>query len=162
MLEREEDVVVHLCSRPQLPHLGVHRASRPEQRKRLVDRVRTQVEQHPTGVLRRTGLAPLADVDLRAPALKARLEPAQVSQRTVLDEAPQGEEVAVPAPVVEDAGHNAPLGRRGSQPLAMLGCCRQGLVDHKVEAGLDRRHSEGEMCAVGCRDDHKIVVGRVR
>jgi hypothetical protein len=160
MVEAEEDIVVHLRTGAQRPHLRVHRARRPQQVERLIDQVRAEVEEQATGLLRRPALAPLAHIHLRAPAVEARLEAHRLAERPPGDEPLQRQEVTVPAAVVEDACDNAARSGSFLEPLSVGHARGERLVHHQVEPGLDRGQPERGMLAVRRGDHHQVV--RVR
>ena len=99
----------------------------PEQHQRLVDQVAAQVPQQTAAVGVGVRLAPALALHLRAPALPARLQAHQRADRR--RQLAHGQEVAVPAAVVEHGQRHAglaarppPAGRR--RPRSRPAACR--------------------------------------
>jgi hypothetical protein len=122
--------------------------------------VRSQVEQHAACLLGPAALAPLPRVDLRPPALEARLEPQQLAERPRLHQPPQRQEVAVPTPVVEDARKDAARRGRVGKLLSLRRAHGQRLVHHDVQPGLDRRQPKPHVLPVRRGHNHQVM--RVR
>ena len=160
MLEGEEDVVVHLRAGPQPPQLGVHRGRRTEELEHLVDQMRAEVEQEPARVLGAPTFPPPVLVDHGAPALEARLEPRELAERPIGDQAPQRQEVTVPAPVVEDARHHAVLLGGVREPLGIRDARGQRLVYDEVQSRLHRGQPERHVLAVRRRHHNEVVRAR--
>ncbi len=135
-----------------------HSLGQPEQHERLVDEVRAQVVEQARS--RRLGLAP-ALLDLGTEAIEMRLVVRDLAQASVLDETAHGEEVVVPATVLEH--RQAPVDALGQrdQRLGLGGVQRERLVDHHMLAGLQRGARQGSMALVG-RGDHHQLNGRIR
>ena len=119
--------------------------------------MRADVEQDPARVLGTAALAPLAPVGLGPPAIEARLQTHQVSQRALGDEPPQRQEIPVPAPVVEDARHHSACRRGIREPLRVGHVRGQRLVHHEVKADVHGSEGERHVMPVG-RCDHREVV----
>ncbi len=145
MGEGEEHVVVHLGAGPAAVDLGVHLLDRSEQHERLIDQVAPEVVQHPAGLLAVAALAPGTRAHLGPPALEARLEAPHLAQAVFGEQPAHGEEVAVPAPVVEDRQRQAALLGERRQTTPLRGAGGQRLVDHHREAGLQRRRGQRDV-----------------
>ena len=100
--ERDEHVVVEavVADRP----LGVDRVDRAEEDQRLVDQVAPEVEQRPApgGLRNAIGYEPF----------EAALHPHDAPEPPAVDEAPEGEEVGVPPPVLVRRQHEPAFVRR--------------------------------------------------
>ena len=77
------------------------RRRRPEQLQRLVDEVAAEIEDDPGALAGRGRVLP-ALAELRRPALERRLEAMHVAERALAEQLADGEEVAVPAAILED------------------------------------------------------------
>jgi hypothetical protein len=95
----EEGVIVDTGPRAAPVQLGVDVADGAEQQEGLVDEVGAQVEEEAPRLLRGRILPPPRLRD-GAPALEPGLEAMDVAELTLVDEAPEREEVAVPPAVL--------------------------------------------------------------
>ena len=130
---------------------------RAEQKERLVDEVATEVVEESTCVLRVTGLAP-ATRRARAASARSGTRSARPRPGRLLQQPADGQEVAVPAPVLEHGQHHAALTRVADQRAALARARSERLVDDHGEPGLDRRARERDVGAVRRRDDDEIEV----
>ena len=136
--------------------IGVQFFRLAEQLRGLVQHVRTQVvQQAATGC---AGLAP-ALADFGAETVEMRFDAGDAPQRTLCQQRFQGQEVAIPAPVVIHAEHQLALLRQGDQGLCFNAGNGEGLVDHHVLARLQGRLRQAEMRLVGRGDDHQFDGG---
>ena len=135
--------------RPAQVELGVHGHGAAEQDHRLVDEVAPQVGQQPAGVGGVGQLAPALGVDLRTPALEARLQTRRRAEGALVEQAAQGQEVAVPAPVVEHRQHHAGRPRLVGQGAALGRGRRQRLVDHHRQPAAIAARASGTWARLG-------------
>ncbi len=159
--ERQEHVVVHGDPGSPAVELRIHARHRPEQVQRLVHEMGAQIVQEPRRAAGRVALAP-APHRHRTPALESGLEAQHVAQRALGDEAPYGQGVAVPAPLVIRAEEQAASPRLGHDAPGLLGGRREGLVDHDRQPGREGGQRQRDMRGVRSRDHHEVVPGRVR
>ena len=155
VLEREEDVVLHLRAGASRVDLRVHELGWAEELERLVDEMRAEVEEQSA----RLGwlLAPGAR-ELRPPAVDPRLEAVHRAERALADELPHREEVAVPAAVLEHGQHEAVLVGGVDEPPCLLGRRRERLVDDDREPDLERGQRIGHVEAVRRRHHDEVEV----
>ena len=157
MLERDEHVVVDRRSLAAALDLGVHGTRATEQHEGLVDQVTAQVQEQ-AAALPRVAAARASASD----EIFGRQRSKRDSKRTTspsspsLEEAANGEEVAVPAAVLED--REQPAGAAGLlHELASLGGGdRERLVHDHVYPGVDRGAGHRHVLAVGGGDDGDV------
>jgi hypothetical protein len=149
--ERDEGVIVDLHARPTTIELRVHRASWTEQHERLVDEMTSQIEQQPTGVLRRATLAPVVPRG-RAPALEPRLEPQGVPQCAFSQQTAEREKISIPSPILEHGHQTVLLFRLGHDCLGFGNAGGEWLVDNHVQATSKGLDGERGVTAVRGRD----------
>ncbi len=119
--DRDEDVVVGGPA-ARVVDLAVDLRGGAEELQGLIDQVRAQIEQQPAA--RRAGrdLAPGGAGELRPPALEARLEPVHLAELSLVEQPAKGQEVGVPAAVVEDGERHARRPRPFDQLRAPRRC----------------------------------------
>ena len=118
-----------------------------------------EVVEQPTGVLRVTRLAP-AGRELRSPPLETGLEPRDLAKGFLFQQFPQGQEVSVPAPVLEHRQQEPALGSRIDESAPFGRIERERLVDDDRELGLESRQPERNVAAVRRRDHGQIELAR--
>lgn len=162
MGDREERVVVGGGAGAAYIGLRVHLHGRSEQDERLVDDMAAQVVQQPADLLRVARLAPAA-LRLRTPPLETGLEALYVAQLTVRDQAGEGEEVVVPAAVLEDREQQPALLGEGRELPRLGGRTGDRLVHDDRQTGLERGGRDRDVGPVR-RGDHDQTerVGAVR
>ena len=117
--QREERLVCADAARTKNRQLGRGQGRGPEQLQRLVDEVAAEIE-HDPGSLAGGGRVLPAPAELGRPALERRLEAVHLAERFLAEQLAHGEEVAIPAAVLED--HEGQPGRsRGRDQLLGLG-----------------------------------------
>jgi hypothetical protein len=127
---------------------------RAEEGERLVDEVRAEVEEHAVGGV--LGLLPGVLAGDGAEAVEVGLEGDEAADGVFSDEFFYGEEVAVPAAVVEGDDVQAfGLGERAEFEGLFAGG-GEGLVDDDVLAGFEGLFGEGEVGLVGGGDDDEL------
>src|SRR5439155_21317561 len=124
---------------------------------RLIDEVAAKVVEQCAGALRVTGLEP-AGRELRSPPLETGLEPRDRAKGVFFQQFPKGQEVSVPAPVLEHRQHHATLARLPYERAALVSARRKRFVDDHGESGFDRRARERDMGAVRRCDDDEIEI----
>ena len=130
---------------------------RPEQKQGLVDEVGAEVEQNSAALRGVAAFAPDVGRHAGAEALEARLEADDVAERAVFDQAPHGEEVTVPAAIMESR-HAAVVGAGlGEQRLGIARRDGQRLVDDDRETARERLAGERRVHAIGGRDDGEVA-----
>ena len=102
-------------------------------------------------------LAP-ALAHLRAEAVEMRLVVRDAAKLPARDQLAHGEEIAVPAAIVERREHETALLRDGCERARFVGGQRDRLVDEHVLAALQRAAREVVMCVVR-RGDHDAFDG---
>ena len=138
---RHEDRVLDARSRPAAVDLREDALDRAEQQEALVDEVSAQVAVRAAGLLGR--LAPLGAG--RRPALEARLEAVDRPERAIVDQRPDGQEVAVPAPVLvdrQDAARACGRPRSATRPpgRSSRSACRRRRGGPAASAWIADRH----------------------
>ncbi|MNS72212.1 hypothetical protein D3C72_1056130 [compost metagenome] len=133
--------------------IGVQLFRLAEQLHGLVQHVRAQVVQQ--AATRRAGLAP-ALADLGAEAVEVRFDAGDAAQGALCQQCFQGQEIAIPAPVVVHAEHQLAFFRQRDQALCFNAGNGEGLVDHHVLARLQGRLRQAEMRFVGRGDDDQF------
>src|SRR5256885_14199752 len=101
MLQRHEAVVVRFHTATAAIQLRIHRHDGAKQREGLIDEMAAEVIQQSAGFGRIGLLAPAA-LRYRAPSFEAGLEAQDVTECTIVREAPNGTEVTVPSPILID------------------------------------------------------------
>lgn len=157
MVQCEECVIIGGGERPAAGDLRVDVLHRAEQLECLVDDVRTEVEDDPATLAVGAGGLPRQRL-LRLESLEPGLETVHLSEVTAFHQPADGEEVAVPAPVLEDGQHEALLrGLRHQGPTAP-GCQGEGLVHDDVQTGVQRPVGEVLVGGTRCTDHDQVVV----
>ena len=156
--QRHEDVVVHNSGRPAYVYFRIDRDGRAKELHRLVYQIGAQVEEQ----------SPASSGSARsrqAPAFgSGRKRSKRLSKRTMdseqirRDEMADGEEVIVPASILEDGEELAGALGGGDEELGLGAGRREGLVYDHRQAGIQRSDAQGNMRAVGSRDDDQIEV----
>ena len=157
VLQRDEHVVVDLDAGAAAVDLRVDLRDRAEQLQRLVDDVRAQVVEQAAGLGRVAELAPVV-LGLGHPAVVAGLEAEHLAELPGIEDLPDGEEVGVEAPVLEDRQADARRLRRGDDLLGLERGRRERLVDDHRQAGLDRPQRERHVRAVRRADHDEVEV----
>ncbi len=150
-----EDVVVRLGSGPPGRQFRMRERGRPKKLHGLVQQVGAEVKQHPAAVVRRCGRLPCFG-DVGRPPLEAGLKAAHGAEGSGVHEGLHGEEVAVPAPVLEHREHPAQPPGQVDELLPLGAADSEGLVDDDVEAGFQRRFREW-IVGGGRRAEHQQV-----
>src|SRR6185437_10765780 len=128
--QRHEAVVIRLRARSPMRLLSIDGIGPAEELERLVNQVRAEVEEQPTRQRWIGALPPGVGLRSRAEALEAALEACDASECVALHQAPHGEEVIVPAAILEDAKRlPGALGRR-DHLLRLGGAGCEWLIDH--------------------------------
>ena len=156
-----------------IPHdlqLGLLDDGGTEQLQGLIDEVASEIVGDARALLDGRGVLPAVAVRT-GPALEGRLEAVHGAERTFRDQSFDGQEVAVPAPVLEDREHAVGILGRGDQLLRVADGGNEGLVDDNrctriqcrqalLEVGVRRRGEDDEIQIpgasqqlVGSRDD---------
>jgi hypothetical protein len=158
--QRDEGVVVADAAAHDR-ELGLLDGCRPEEVQGLVDEVASEVERDAGALLDSGGLLPLPRLG-RAPALEGRLEAMHLAEHALADEAGHGEEVAVPATVLEDGERPSDLFRLGDELLRVAQAGHERLVDHEGRTGLERGDALLEVHVRRRREDHEVEVAGPR
>ncbi len=161
VVQDEEHVVVHLFVRATHLQFREPHAGRTEQQQRLVDQVRAEVEKHSAAV-RGSGVRLPGLGDLRGPAFKTGLKTGDRAQRLPGQQLLHSEEVAVPAPVLEDRQHAAQPLCEADQFLPFGAPDGERLVHHHVEPGFQGCLGQRVMRCRGGPQHHEVKVGRPR
>ena len=136
--QRDEGVVVDLSAGAPDVDLAVDADRGAEELDGLIDEVRAEVEQHSAALEGIGRLAPHARPHFGTEALEARLEARDLAEGPLGDQPPERDEVAVPAPVLEDR-QPAP----GGEQSPRLGRVRrERLVDDDRQPALEAREPE--------------------
>jgi hypothetical protein len=161
VVERDLEPVVGLAARPQRPQSGLHAPRRAEQRDRLIDQVRAEVV--PEAGAGAGALTP-AVAYVRPPPRHLRSTLDDIADEARAHGVTDAEEVAVPAPVLEDRHQQAgSVGGRRQRPR-LLERDGERLVDHDVSPGTQRGLCQWRVGVVGCGDDDQrdvVVLNRV-
>lgn len=157
MRDGEEGVVVGLGARAARVGLRVDPYGRSEQHQGLVHDVAAEVVQQTADLLRGARLAPAA-LQLRAPALEAGLEALDLAEVVFGDEAAQGEEVVVPAAVLEDGEEGSAAVRQGGERAGLGGGRGDRLVHDHGDAGFEGGGGERDVRLVGGGDHDQVEV----
>ncbi len=159
MGERDEGVVVGLGAGAADVRLGVDLGDRAEEDQGLVDDVAAEVVEQTSDLCRVAGLAPAA-LELRAPALEAGLEAPGVAEFTVGEEPPEGQEVVVPAAVLEDGEEQAALLGEGGQLAGLGRGAGDRLVHDHRQARLEGGRGQRDVGLVRGGDDDQVQLVR--
>src|SRR5438105_2581748 len=100
--------------------------------------MRAEIEQDSAALRRIAALAPDARSHGGAEALEPRLEANRVTERALGEQPPRGQEVAVPAAIMESGETPAGGGRLVQQRLGLVGRDGQRLVDDDGEVATQR------------------------
>ena len=146
----DEDDSVVAVTQGALDHLT------REELQGLVDQMRAEIEPDPAALVR--ALAP-AILHLRPEAVEARLQPGEAADPAACEHLVQGEEVAVPAPVLEHGEHAAARRRECRQPARVGQAQRERLVHDDVPAGAQCGLGKRRMGRVRAGDHHQVDVG---
>ena len=151
----EEHIVVAHGVGAAARELDVHLRHGPEELRGLVDEVRAEIVEDAAALAgRRLGLPGCGGLGL--PPLEPRLEAAHLAERSRVDELAQGEEVAVPPPVLEHRDATAESLGLGDERATLVGSHRERLVHDHVESSLERGVGEGGVRAAGRADDDEV------
>jgi hypothetical protein len=159
LVRRVAELEMHVVGRGAVIAMRLHRRGdglrRAEQHERLVDQMRAEVEQQ-TAAARRV-FAPALTHE-RTEAVEMRFEVRDAAKLAAFHEVANGEEVAVPAAVVERREEAALLCGEIGERAGFGGGERDRLVDHHVLAGFQRASREVEVRVVGRGDDDAFDV----
>ena len=133
--------------------VGEHRLGHAEQLQCLVDQVRAQVVPQPGAGL--VAFAPAVGHG-RPVTVEVRVEFHDFAQRALRDQLAQGEEVGIPAPVLEYADDTAGAFRTGDHLLRLAQGHGERLVDHDMLALRQRRAGQYGMHRIGRGDDDQV------
>ena len=154
--QRQEDVVVDRGVRPHPVHLRIHGLRRPEERDRLVDEVRAEVEQQAAADRGIRVLPPAARLNGRSVAVVARLDPDDAAQRAPSEHGAEGSEVVVVAAVLEDGDEHASGLRLAHQCRGVRDGRGDRLVDDDGNPGRHGATREGDVRDVRRGDDDEV------
>ena len=155
--QRRVHVVRRLRAIAQACDIDADRLGQAEQLHGLVDQVRSQVV--PQAAAGRVVLAPAVLYD-GAEAVEVRMEFRHAPERAVTDQALHGEEIPVPAPVLEHADQAARPACRVDDIARFGQRHRERFVDHDMLALRERGHRQRRVRVVR-RGDHHHVDGRI-
>ncbi len=130
-------------------HVGEDRPRRAEQHECLVDQVRPEIVEQAAAPF---GFLAPARAHERAKAVEMGFVIGDASERAAREQGFYGQEVAIPAAVVERCEQQAAGGRQCRELARLGGAQGHGLVDDDMLAGLERAARVVEMGVVGRRD----------
>ena len=125
----------------------------------MIDEVTAQVVEQSARFVRVASLAP-ARFGRRTPPIETRLESEDRTERVVGQKPPNGKEVAIPSPILEDGEHQLSAPRFLDQGPAFLGRRREWLVDDDGDARLECLSRKRCMRTIRRRHDHEVQVAR--
>ncbi len=155
VLQQAEEIVVHLGAVAQGGELQQDRPRHAEQLHHLVEQVRPQVVPDPPPG---RWFSSQRSVTVGPEAIEARLQRHHPPQGARLEQPLEGQEIAVPAAIVEDAQATLGVIRLGAQQACLGERHREGLVHHHMLARGERRLGQREVGIVGGGDDHQVDI----
>jgi len=147
------DPVGRQAAGPLDRHVAAYRDGRAEQDQHLVDQVRSQIEPHPIAFR----LAPALS-DQRTVPIKTALDGDDVAETTGRDLGLKGQEIGVPAAVLEYRNQAAGLCGQGDQTFGVGQCGGERLVDDDRLAGADGGLGLGGVQGVGSGEDDEADI----
>ena len=158
MRKCDERVVVDRHPFPPAVQFRVHRLDGTKEQERLIDQMAAEVVQQASRFTRIAAFTPTA---LRSwtPAIEAGVQAEHSAELTSRRQLPNGEKVAVPAPVLEHGEEQITLARLRDQGPALGSGRGERLVDDDREPRGECGTRERDVCPVRCRDDDEIELG---
>ena len=153
--QRDEGIVLDRSARSAAVKLGIDGLRRSEEDHRLVDAVAAEIDEHAAASHRVRPLLPRRWVE-RLVTLEARLEAHRGAQAALRKDLAEGQEVAVPTPVLEHGQGHTRRGGQANDPLRRRGRCREWLVDDHGDARADGLLDELGVGTARRRDDDEI------